>query len=147
MEKMKPQTYATHRRWEPLFHFFALPVLLLIFPAWSIVHLYRHYPAPQSFVFLVFAFAIAVLAVYARVFALRVQDRLTALEERLRLERTLPPEARATAAQLTDGQLIGLRFASDEEVADLVAAACAEKLTREQIKKRVKSWRPDYRRA
>ena len=146
MEKMKPQSYATHRRWEPLFHFFALPALLLMFPAWSIVHLYRHYPAPQSFVFLVFAFAIAVLAVYARVFALRVQDRLIALEERLRLEKTLSPEARA-AAQLTDDQLIGLRFASDEEVADLVAAACAEKLTREQIKKRVKSWRPDYRRA
>ena len=147
MEKIKPQTYPTHRRWEPLFHFFVLPVLLLIFPAWSIVHLYRHYPAPQSFVFLVFAFAIAVLAVYSRVFALRVQDRLIALEERLRLERTSSLETRALAAQLTDDQLLGLRFASDDEVADLVAAACAEKLTRNEIKKRVKSWRPDYRRA
>jgi hypothetical protein len=147
MEKIRPQTYATHRRWDPCFHFFALPVLLLVYPAWSIVHLYRHYPAPQSFVYLVFAFALAVAVVHSRLFALRVQDRLIVLEERLRWERALSPEKRALAAQLTDDQVIGARFASDEEVADLVAAACAEKLTRDQIKKRVKSWRPDYRRA
>jgi hypothetical protein len=146
MEKIRPQTYATHRRWDPCFHFFALPVLLLIYPAWSIVHLYRHYPAPQAFVYLVFAFALAVATVHARLFALRVQDRLIALEERLRIERTASPATRALAAELTDDQLIGLRFASDEEMAELIAAAGAEQLTRNQIKKRVKNWRPDYRR-
>jgi len=146
MEKIKPQSYATHRRWDPLFHFFALPVLALVYPLWAIVHLYRH-PTPQSVVWLLFALAVAVLTLRARIFPLRVQDRLIALEERLRIERTLPIGAREQAVQLTDDQLIGLRFASDEELADIVSTACAEKLTRTEIKKRVKSWRPDYRRA
>ena len=146
MERIRPQTYATHRRWDPIFHFFVLPILLLLYPAWAIYHLTRH-PTPQSIVWVLFSLAIAVLAVRSRQFALRVQDRLIALEERLRLERSQLPEARELGMQLTDDQLIGLRFASDEEMADLVRAACAEKLTRTEIKKRVKAWRPDYRRA
>lgn len=146
MERIKPQTYASHRRFDPIFHFFALPVLFLVYPIWSLVHLYRH-PTPQSLVWVLAAFAIGVLAFRARTFSLRVQDRLIALEERLRLEKTLPAAAREQAAQLTDDQLIGLRFATDEELPELVAAACAERLTRTQIKKRVKNWRPDYRRA
>lgn len=146
MERARPQTYASHRRFDPLYHFFAAPVLAVLYPLWAIVHIYRH-PTPQSLVWLLFAFAVAVLAWRARSFPLAVQDRLIALEERLRVERLLPPEARATAASLTDDQLIGLRFASDEELAELAAAACAEKLSRKEIKKRVKSWRPDHRRA
>ena len=146
MEKIKPQTYGSHRRFDPLFHFFCLPVLALVSPAWAIVHLYRH-PTPQSVVWLLFALAVAVLVFRARRFPLRVQDRLIALEERLRLERTLPIGGREEAAHLTDDQLIGLRFASDEELAEIVSAAHAEKLTRTEIKKRVKNWRPDHRRA
>lgn len=146
MERIRPQTYATHRRWDPVFHFFVLPILMLLYPAWAIYHLTRH-PTPQSIVWLLFSLAVAVLAVRSRQFALRVQDRLIVLEERLRLERSQLPEARELGARLTDDQLIGLRFASDEEMVDLVRAACSESLTRDQIKKRVKSWRPDYRRA
>jgi len=146
MERIRPQTYATHRRWDPIFHFFVLPILLLIYPAWAIYHLTRH-QTPQSIVWVLFSLAIAVLAVRSRQFALRVQDRLIALEERLRLERSQLPEARELGAQLTDDQLIGLRFASDTELAEMVRAACSEKLTRGEIKKRVKEWRPDYRRA
>jgi hypothetical protein len=146
MEKIRPQVYASHRRFDPLYHFFAAPVLALVYPAWAIVHLYRH-PTPQSLVWLLFALAVAVLAWRARSFPLAVQDRLIALEERLRIDRVLSPEARAAAADLTDDQLIGLRFASDEELGPLAAAACAEKLSRAEIKKRIRSWRPDYRRA
>ncbi len=146
MEKLRPQTYASHRRFDPLYHGFAAPVLAVIYPVWAIIHLWRH-PTPQSVVWLLFALAVAVLAWRARSFPLAVQDRLIALEERLRLERLLSPEERTAAAELTDDQLIGLRFASDEELAGLVAAALAEKLSRREIKKRVKSWRPDYRRA
>jgi hypothetical protein len=142
----KQQTYATHRRVDPLFHFFALPVVFIVYPVWAIVHLYRH-PTPQSLVWLLFALAIVVIALRARQFPLAVQDRLIALEERLRIERLLPPEARAAAAGLTDDQLIGLRFAPDDELAELAAAAIAEKLDRRAIKRRVKNWRADHRRA
>ena len=145
METTKPQTYATHRRVDPLFHFFALPILLLVYPVWAIVHLYRH-PTPQSLVWILFALAIAVLGLRARQFPLRVQDRLIALEERLRLERMFPGR-RADIDRLTDDQLIALRFASDGEVSDLMTAALAENLGRKDIKRRVKEWRPDHRRA
>jgi hypothetical protein len=146
MEKIRPQSYASHRRFDPLYHAFTAPVLMLIYPVWAIVHLWRH-PTPQSAVWLLFALAIAVLAWRARSFPLAVQDRLIVLEERLRLERLLSPEARAACAELTEDQLIGLRFASDDELPALVSAALAEKLSRKEIKKRVKDWRPDYRRA
>lgn len=142
----RPQTYASHRRFDPLYHFFAAPILAIVYPVWAIVHLWRH-PTPQSLVWLLFALAVAVLAWRARSFPLAVQDRLIALEERLRIERLLPPEARASAAALTDDQLIGLRFAPDEELPELAAAAAAEKLSRAEIKKRVRNWRPDNRRA
>ena len=146
METPRPQTYATHRRFDPIYHFFAAPVLAIVYPVWAIVHLWRH-PTPQSAVWLLFAFAVAVLAWRARSFPLAVQDRLIALEERLRIERLLAPDARAAVATLTDDQLIGLRFASDEELAGLAAAAVAEKLDRKAIKKRVRNWRADHRRA
>jgi len=146
MERENTQSYRTHRRFDPLYHFFVAPVVMIVYPVWAIVHLYRH-PTPQSAIWLLFALAVAVLAWRARSFPLAVQDRLIALEERLRIERVLPPEARAAAAALTDDQLIGLRFASDEELAALSAAAAAEKLDRKAIKQRVKTWRPDHRRA
>lgn len=146
METIKPQTYRTHRRVDPLFHFFALPILFVVYPVWAIVHLYRH-PTPQSLVWILFSFAVAVLALRARQFPLRVQDRLIALEERLRIERILPADARGQVDRLTDDQLIGLRFASDPELPALVAAAVAENLDRKAIKQRVKDWRPDHRRA
>src|SRR5438477_11895658 len=146
MERVRPQSYASHTRWDPIFHFFALPMLGLVYPAWAAFHLYRH-RTPQSLVWLLFALAVAVLTVRARLFSLRVQDRLIGLEERLRLFRVLPPESRVLADELTDDQLIGLRFAADAEVAELAAAARAENLSRKEIKKRVKAWRPDYRRA
>ena len=142
----KQQTYATHRRFDPLYHFFAAPVLMIVYPLWAIYHLYNH-PTPQSTVWLLFALAVAVLAWRARSFPLAVQDRLIALEERLRIERVLPPDARVVASELSDDQLIGLRFASDDELSELAAAALAEKLDRKAIKRRVKNWRADNRRA
>jgi hypothetical protein len=40
--------------------------------------------------------------------------------------------------------LIGLRFASDDEVVALAKQALEHNLSRKQIKERIKSWRPDY---
>jgi hypothetical protein len=84
---------------------------------------------------------------YARVFPLGVQDRVIRLEERLRLERILPEDLKPRIADLTTGQLIALRFASDEEVADLTRRVLDEGLTdRKAIKTLVRSWRPDDQR-
>jgi hypothetical protein len=145
MADSSAQGYASHRRYVPLFHLFALPVLCLILPLYSIVHLVRH-PSIQAVVVLLSALALAVLAFYARVFATGNQDRIILLEERLRYEKLLSGKAAEDAARLTGAQIIGLRFASDGELAELVSAAVAESLSQNDVKKRVRNWRADHRR-
>ena len=136
------QTYATHRRWVPYFHFFALPVLarnVLV----QIYFLYRHF-SPWGVWNLLVAGALAALAVAIRSMATRAQDRIIRLEETLRLQRCLPPDMRGRVGELTTGQLIALRFCSDEEVPELVQAVLGGELkSREDIKRRIKNWRPD----
>ncbi len=146
MNDSTTQSLSNHTRWDPIFHFFALPVLLLLFPLYSIVHIVRH-PTPQSGVIVVVALALAVNTLKTRLYPLAVQDRLIGLEERLRLERVLGSGGLDVAGRLSDDQLIGLRFASDGELSELVAVAVSEKLPRREIKKKIKTWRADHRRA
>jgi hypothetical protein len=73
-----------------------------------------------------------------------VQDRVIRLEEQLRLTMLLPAPLRVRIPELTEGQLIALRFASDGEVAKLTERALSEKLSRADIKKAIQTWRPDY---
>jgi hypothetical protein len=141
MAESSPQTYANHRRYDPLFHVFVFGILALslLVALWQLV---RNPGFTTAWVFLVFA-ALLVLYFKVRLYALKVQDRVIRLEERLRLQQLLSEPLRSRIGELTEGQLIGLRFASDGEVAALVAEALDEKLPGEEIKKRVKSWRPD----
>jgi hypothetical protein len=68
------------------------------------------------------------------------------LEERLRLMSVLPEPLRSRIGELSVQQLIGLRFASDQELPGLVQRALDEKLSLADIKKSVVTWRPDYSR-
>jgi hypothetical protein len=78
-----------------------------------------------------------------RVYALKVQDRVIRLEERIRLQALAPAEWHTQIFKLTEDQLIGLRFAADDEVVELAKQALEHNLDRKQIKERIKSWRPD----
>jgi len=136
------QTYATHRRWIPYFHFFVLPVLGLNVLA-QIYYLYRH-PSVWSVWGLVVSGALIALAVATRNMATTAQDRIIRLEETLRLQRCLPADMRGRIGELRTGQLIGLRFCSDEELPELTRAVLGGELKgREDIKRRIKNWRPD----
>ena len=142
----QPQSYAHHTRWDPPFHFFILPVFLLAFIA-SIVHLvmrvYHHHHPLHGVVMFILALA-ALLAIFKiRLNALKVQDRVIRLEERLRLSALLPEPLRSRIPELTEGQLIALRFASDGELPGVVQKTLNEKLSRDDIKKAIQNWRPD----
>ena len=137
----EPQTYATHRRFEPLQHFVLTPIFLITAIA-SMVSCYRH-PDLHSAWFVVLALALLLTSIQVRIYALKVQDRLIRLEETLRMERILPDDLKGRIAELTPKQMVGLRFAADAELAHRVREALDEHLNGEAIKKRIQVWRPD----
>ena len=141
MAEPTTQTYATHRRYVWGFHGFVLGVLALNLIV-TVVHAWRAGGrfAPWQ---VVLALALVGLAYYVRSFPLRAQDRIIRLEERLRLATVLPEPLRGRIGELTERQLIALRFAPDAELPGLVEQALAEKLGSEDIKKRIRGWRPD----
>ena len=139
-----PQSYSHHTRWDPIFHFFVLPVFALAVIV-AIVHFFlqiHRYPV-HGFFLVLLALAALMALFKIRLNALKVQDRVIRLEERLRLAALLPEPLRARIPELTESQLIALRFASDDELAALATKALNEKLSSDQIKKSIRNWRPD----
>ena len=151
MAEKNPQTFANHGRLDPLFHLFVLPVFGVGL-VMAIVHFVVHFSHDDvrdhihSFLLIVLAMAMIVLAFKVRLYALKVQDRIIRLEERLRLAALLPEPLRSHSLDLTEDQLVAIRFASDAELPQIVESALKEKLPRKEIKKRIQNWRPDYRR-
>lgn len=144
---MSEQNLKNHVRFVPLYHFFALPMLILNFGVQVYLWIKAGFGLTQLMAVLL-AVALFLVALYARVFALAVQDRVIRLEERLRYERVLPEELRWRADELTVDQFVSLRFASDDELPHLMRKVLDEKLTtRKTIKQLIKSWRPDFLRA
>jgi hypothetical protein len=141
MANTTPQSYANHARLDPPFHFFLAP-LLIVAIILSIISLVRH-PGLDSILWLLLAVALFLTAERARSYALKAQDRVIRLEERLRLSMLLPEAARPRIAELTEPQLIALRFASDAELPGLAMRAVNEGLTNKQIKTSIQSWRAD----
>lgn len=144
---MSEQNLKNHLRFVPLYHFFALPMLVINF-GWSI---YRWIAAGflmGGLEWVLTSAALVFAALYGRFFALSVQDRVIRLEERLRYERVLTEELRWRTDELTVDQFVSLRFASDEELPKLVQKVLDDKLTqRKAIKQLINDWRPDYLRA
>jgi len=138
----QPQTYANHGRFHPLFHFVLAPILLINLIV-SIVWLVRN-PGFASAWYLVMAVALFIMGTLVRVNPMKVQDRVIRLEERLRLYALMPESQRARIPELTEDQLVGLRFAPDEELPALAQRALNEHLTRKDIKKAIVNWRPDH---
>jgi Family of unknown function (DUF6526) len=142
MAEPKPQTFANHTRFDPLYHFFALPVFAIT----VIVVVVRFLMHPSLRLGWLFVVSVAALvAVFKlRTYALRVQDRVIRLEERLRLATLLSEPMRSRIPELSEGQCIALRFACDTEAPGLVERALAQNLSRPDIKKLIQTWRPDY---
>ncbi len=142
MAERPPQTLANHVRLDPPFHYFVLPVLAITWIV-SLVVCVRH-PGFLHFWIVIFNTAIIVAVIRSRQYALKVQDRVIRLEERLRLATLLPDSMRPQITKLSEGQFIALRFASDAEIPALVERTLSANLKPTDIKKAIQNWRPDY---
>ena len=140
------QSYSNHRRVFPLYHLFALPVLL----AHVIVTFIGAVREPTVWTvwMVVVALGLAAAAVANRASTLIVQNRVIGLEMRLRLATVLPVELCQRIPELDIRQLVGLRYAGDAELAGLVERCLRGELaTADAVKRAVRQWRPDYVRA
>jgi hypothetical protein len=140
------QNYATHRRWFPLFHYVALPILVANVTI-AVAHLVRR-PTLWNGWLVVLSIGLVAGLVASRTSALMVQNRVIGLEMRLRLAATLSPEMRARIPELRLRQLIALRFAGDQELPGLVERCLhGELATADAVKRAIRDWRPDLVRA
>ena len=137
------QNYSNHVRWYPLVHFFLTPVLLFNF-VWQIVRLYQE-PNWDRAENLLLAVGLIALSLAARLQALKAQDRVIRLEEVLRYKEILPPDLYEQSKNLRAGQIVALRFAPDDELAELMRRVLNGELKNsKEIKLAVKNWRGDY---
>lgn len=142
MSEKKPQNYENHAKFIPVFHYIALPLLFVNFFG----ALFR---VTQEISFYTLngvglAISLIVVAVFTRLFALKAQDRVIRLEEQIRMQTFLPDALKAQVGRLTMGQIVALRFASDEELVDLTQDALDQNTSPNALKQAVKNWRPDY---
>jgi hypothetical protein len=144
---MPTQNYKNHSQYVPLFHFVVLPVLFLTVIG-SIVNLAQswgdHERMYSASLITVLAICGTLAAVLGRVFALKAQDRAIRAEENLR---HFAMTGRLLDPRLNTRQVVGLRFASDQEFVALARRAADENLTEDAIKRAVKDWRADAYRA
>jgi len=141
----QPQSYANHAKVVPAYHYFTFALVAVY---WS----YRLYllvtaPSLANGMGIVAATAILMIFFWARLFALRVQDRVIRLEMHLRVA-SLAPDLGPRFGEFTLNQLCAMRFASDAELPELARKVLSDKLDdRTAIKKMVREWQADHARA
>ena len=137
----KTQNLKNHARFDPAYHALLLAVYLLNL-VYAGFHVYRQ-PSLSSGWYVVLSLVVIVPLLKLRTYPLKVQDRVIRLEERLRLQALAPQEWHTQLYRLSEDQLIGLRFAADDEVVELAKQALEHNLNRKQIKERIRTWRAD----
>jgi len=142
MADSKPQSLANHTKFDPWFHFFILPVAA-ISSVLALVNIFRD-PTFTSVWLFVISVAVVVAVFKIRLYSLKVQDRVIRLEERLRLSDCLEEPLRSRIGELTERQLIALRFASDAELPVLTEKTLQQGMKPRDIKKDIVRWRPDF---
>ena len=140
---MAVQNLSNHRRYVPGFHILTAILCIVVFIA-SIFNLVHNWQNPDNHLSAAIIFFITIILSlffwFIRSFALRAQDRAIRAEESLRhyLLTGKPVDPR-----LRIGQMIALRFASDDELAALSKRAVDESLRADDIKKAIRNWRED----
>jgi hypothetical protein len=146
---MQTQSYENHKKYTPLHHFVQMPIGFL-FTVWTA------YEALSStdkslqkiwFALMIVGFSTLLLSLLMRMqYGLVLQSRLIRMEMRYRYFRVTQQHFEELEKQLKLGQIVALRFASDEELPTLVQKAIDEKLSPDAIKRQIKNWQGDYHR-
>jgi hypothetical protein len=140
---MATQTYANHRRLDPIFHGVLFGILVLTLVG-SVVNLIKslddHQRLYSASLIVALCLALILLFFFARIFALKAQDRAIRAEENLR---HFALTGKLLDPRLDTRQVVALRFASDAEFVALARRAAADALTPDAIKRAVQNWRAD----
>jgi len=142
---MKNQNYENHTRYNPLHHFVLTP-LTTIFFGWTIAKMdfSSQETSLESGYFFIGAFVLVLLPLLARMYALKLQNRIIINEMRNRYFHLTGKTFDEKEQNLKLGQIIALRFAGNDELLGLMDRAIAEKLTAKEIKQQIKNWKGDY---
>jgi len=142
MPEQKTQNLRNHTKFDPIYHFFLLPVALIN----VIVEVYAaiRRPSYSELWFLVLSIAFFLAVFRIRTYSLKVQDRVIRLEQTLRMQQLLPASQQSEIPRLREGQFVALRFAPDEELPALVQQTLANDWKGKDIKGAIKNWRADH---
>lgn len=142
----RAQSFSSHTRWYAPYHFVVTPILV-----GTLVVAFRQlaqHPSLDTLWGALVALGVFLGIAVARVQVLTVQNRVIRLEETLRMQRLLPAAQQDDIGKLTVEDFVALRFASDEELPALVRrVANREFSSQKDIKRAIKTWRPDFLRA
>jgi len=139
------QNYSNHKRFVPMYHF-VLSLTLLFTIIGAAINLYKSVGTTNLYsasLIMVISVAALVSFFFLRAFPIKAQDRVIRLEENFRHHLM---DGKLLDPKLTMRQIIGLRFASDEEFLELEKKAVAENLSENDIKKAIKNWKGDTER-
>ena len=141
---MPKQNYKNHSRYIPLWHFITGGIIIALIVG-SIINLVKSNRQNLYSASLLVAVSLVLASIfwYSRWFALRAQDRAIRAEENLR---HFVLTGKLLNKHLRTSQIIALRFAPDDELADLAQKAAEEKMRSIEIKKSITKWRADNHR-
>ncbi len=143
---MEEQSYAKHAKFVPLYHIVLFGLIAVAFLG-SLLNLYRRFTEPpyvgrlSAELITLITVAMVIQFLLSRVFPLKAQDRAIRAEENLR---HFVLTGQLLDQRLGVKQIVALRFASDEEFAELARRAAAESFSPDVIKKSVRVWRADH---
>ncbi len=144
---MEKQNFKNHARYYP-FHHFVITPLTLVLLGWTISR--SNFSTSESTVESLYELLIAIILILlpllARLYALKLQNRMILNEMRIRYFHLTGNSFYEKEDRLKLGQIIALRFASDEELLDLMEKSIEKGLTPKEIKLQIKNWKGDYRR-
>lgn len=144
---MSEQNFKNHAKFVPLYHFFASTAILALIVG-SCINLFDACKKSDGLysasLICLISFVLPIIWLYPRVFALKAQDRAIRAEENFR---HFVATGKPLDSRLSTRQIIGLRFAGDDEFVALAKKAAEENLSEKQIKVAIKNWKADNYRA